>query len=101
MPPFSLLKWLFIFGDQTHIPQVFGTIIIVAPEILDLAGSPISKAQLPDSVFIPAESISAKHNFTEFESVKHLSSVTGQIPPLARVAARIAYSFTDKSMAQH
>jgi hypothetical protein len=73
----------------------------VAPDIADFVGRPISKAHCPELVFIPEASIWDKHSLTAFESWKHLSSVRGQIPPFAKVAANTAKSCIFKCNAQH
>jgi len=84
------LKCLFSKGLQTAIPITFGITIIVIPETPLFAGSPILNYHSPEYVFMPHADIYERQFLTVSGSSKTLSSVSGQIPPFAKVAANKA-----------
>jgi len=80
-------------------PITLGTTSRIQPDIADFAGSPTLNAKAPEYSYMPQECISDKVLQTDV-GLSTFSSVIGQQPPLARVAAITAAVFTVNSIEQ-
>uniref|UniRef100_A0A182IZQ3 Uncharacterized protein n=1 Tax=Anopheles atroparvus TaxID=41427 RepID=A0A182IZQ3_ANOAO len=73
-------------GDHINMPITFGMTSITPPQTPDFAGRPTLNANWPLKSYMPQECISDRTSRT-FSDCSTRSSVSGQMPPLARVAA--------------
>ena len=81
-------------------PMTPGTTSIITPEIPDFAGNPTVKANSPEKLYIPQDSIRDKPCFTDAGDSTR-SPVMGHTPAPAKVAAKVAMALVVTSMEQH